>query len=222
MNRTALVVALVAGLALAGCLNAPVPNSIPPKTGDGPAVGSPTPTPSATASPTPSPSPSPTPAPTGHPTGGMLIRPAEETNTSDGFTFFGNESASGFIPPASVNFTFVAVNGGAAAQRLSDPCGSGNPSLTLADENGTDVALRPEPRVACMVMSSLQPFASGARVFANWSWDGTVYHGENATKAPPGHYVLTATFHARRDNSTVDLAVDIPINVLDASARGTL
>lgn len=161
------------------------------------------------------------PTPTGPPTGGMLIRPAHAHNESDGFFLEGDESASGFILPGNVTFTFHAANRGADAQAIWDPCGDGNPRITIRDENGTTLDLT-GPHVRCMIAVSWRPFASGAELWANLTWNGTEYHDGAAGKAPPGQYDAVATFHAKRGDAETEVTVVVPVNVLDASMRGAL
>lgn len=202
------LVLTVAALALAaGCLTTPPAQ---PSTG-GTTTTTSTPTPDATT-------PTPTPEPT-HPGGGMLIRPAHEENASQDFRLVGDESASGFYPPGSVTFSFVGKNEGAAAEALADPCGAGNPKMWIEDENGTKLELSP-PQVRCMAAMGFVPFASGATIERNLTWNGTAYHGDQAYTAPPGLYHAIGVFEAKRDGTIVDVQVSLPFSIV--SERGVL
>ena len=151
----------------------------------------------------------------------MLVRPAHVENSSSDFTLVGDESSSGFIPPANVTFSFVGRNDGAAAMVLRDPCGGGNPRVHLEDENGTTIATT-EPTMRCMVAASFVAFSPGAEVSANWSWDGRVYDGSSMQTAAPGTYFAVGTFIAQRDGGDASLVVRVPVNVLSADNRGVL
>lgn len=196
---------LVLTLLVAGCLQST----------DAPIGGTPTSTPTPSTVPT---TPS---APPGGPAGGMLIRPVHNESETSGFFLEGDESVSGFIPPADVTFTFHAANRGAAAEAISDPCGAGNPRVAIYDENGTKLDLT-GPRMRCMAAISWQPWAQGGELWMNLTWNGTVYHGENASRAPPGKYTAIATLQARRGGTETDVKVGVPVNLLDESARGAL
>jgi hypothetical protein len=151
----------------------------------------------------------------------MLIRPDHEENASSGFTLTGDESASGFLPPGNVTFRFVATNEEDNATALFDPCGAGNPRVSLEDENGTTLDTA-APQVRCMIATSWQPMPSGGALYANLTWDGTVYHDGQPSQAPPGRYTAVATFEAKRGDAQVEVTVRVPVNLLDASQRGTL
>ncbi|MFA5860544.1 MAG: hypothetical protein WDA16_02500 [Candidatus Thermoplasmatota archaeon] len=164
---------------------------------------------------------SPPPASSGGPSDDTLVGPAHSENESAGFFIEGDESVGGFIPPGGVTFTFHAVNRGADAQAIWDPCGEGNPSIAIHDANGTKLDLT-GPRFRCMIAVSWQPYAQGAELWTNLTWNGTQYHGEAASKAPPGKYDAVATFHAKRGEAETKLLVTLPVDLLDESVQGGL
>jgi hypothetical protein len=196
--------ALLVALLVAGCLEgAPA----------APTPASPTPTPT-TVTPTPMSTTPPTPG------GGMLIRPAHAENASDGFFFEGDESASGFLPPGDVTFSFHEENRGGDAKALVDPCGEGNPRIEIRDANGTKLSLRPTPEIRCMAAMGWGDHKGGAQSWLNFTWNGTSYHGQERAPVPAGRYVVRATFLAQRGGNETDLVLELPVNVLDASLRG--
>jgi hypothetical protein len=203
-----LALAFVLSLALlVGCLNNAPPDSVPP---------------GVTAQ-QPSPSPSPTPSPPSdgaHPGGAMLVRPAHNESSGDGFTLLGDESASGFIGgEGSVAFTFQARDDSATNASAQGGCVQ-DPVLRIEDANGTQLALEP-PMAHCMGIL-LVPMQPGDSEWANLTWNGTAYHDETAYTVAPGMYWAIATFKAQRDGADVTLETRVPVNVLDASARGAL
>ena len=211
MNSHA-VLGVAALLALAGCLsadpNAPAPNATPRA-------------PSPEPSPQPTPEPSPTPSES-HPGGGMLVRPAHEENATHGFTLVGDEDTSGFIAPSgSVTFRFAGRNDGANASATHDPCGEGNPAIHIEDENGTALALHP-PMMRCMIAITMEPFAGGATLEQNLTWNATAYRGDAAYTVAPGTYYAVGTFVAKRGETIDTIRVRVPVNVFDDGAIGIL
>jgi hypothetical protein len=201
MNRPSphlIVVGLLTVVALAGCVMVPTPTA---STATSPASSSP-----------------PNTIPGGG-QGGTLVRPAHAENGTNGFWLVADESVSGIVPGQEVTFSFAGVNNGSAAKVLRDMCRDGNPRVRIEAPNGTVVQLHP-PMVQCMAASYFGPFAHGERVERNLTWNGTIYHGDRASKAPSGRYVAVATFVAQRADRTEEIVVRLPINVLSSGARG--
>jgi hypothetical protein len=217
MNKTALLAAATIVLILSGCMaqQEPPASSGPSGTnGNGSSSTGTSHPPGGTSS-----------APPGTgPSGGALVRPAEASNTTDGFTLFGTESASGFIVGGGVTFTFSGHNDAAAAEVMNDPCGNGNPAIHIEDATGARLAIRP-PRIHCMAPVYLGPFGAGAWRNATLDWNGTIYGGEAGDQpmpAPAGKYYAVGEFTARRGGQAEQVVTRVPINVLEASQRGAL
>lgn len=198
--------ALLALLLLAGCLQ---------EGGSAPSTSTPAGGTTAGSTPAGSTPTSSTPPDTGTPPAhGTAVVPRRGSNATAGFTLEGNESVSLIAPGGAVTFTFVATNGGANTTALVDPCGGGNPHISIVDANGTELDIT-GPVMRCMAAAGFQPFATGQQATNSLTWDGKAWNGSERAPVAPGTYAAHGSFLATRDGAQVQLTLDIEVGVTD-------
>lgn len=136
-------------------------------------------------------------------------------NESDGFRIAAKHSVPAFSPPGNVTYTWAITNTGAAAKYASPPScrPERNPEVAISDAGGNDLAWRRWDQPACMIATQDVDFPPGASFTSTWTWDGTVYDGSMARQAPPGHYVVTATFSGDRNGTLQQVSVSLGVDV---------
>jgi len=142
---------------------------------------------------------------------------ATTESTAQGLRMAASVDKKVLVLPGEAHFSWNVTNLGDdatfAAAPSCRPESEQDPRITVTNANGQAVELRPDQQMYCMIATQESKLPRGASTVSTWTWDGTIYEGQQARSPPAGAYMVTATFSVQRGGSTSQVSTSLAITL---------